>query len=306
MRRIFARSRLVAPFLLSERGALWLSRDLRGAGGEAGLGEGPRRVGRTLSGVVQGAELNGVALSAIAGGSVTLRDADAQQSSWTRCQLAGATLDGVAAAGSTWDVVDLSGASLSGLSGAGARFSLASFRGATLRDCDLRGAVFVLCDFTAAELVDVDLSGARLVGCEVEDATLSRVDLSGADLGGSSFQRALLEDVVLDDALARGADFRGALGLGDVEGLRAAGAQVGGGGLLRLWARLLGTGKDGHKRAVAATSATWAALAIALPLIFFGRAILWPVNPDQAPGQAGAEETVEEPEGPDEPADPAD
>lgn len=301
VRRIFARSRLVAPFLLSERGALWLSRDLEGAGGEDGLGEGPRRAGRTLSGVVEGAELADVALSALAGGGATLRGVGARGSSWTRCQLAGATLESVDAEDSTWDVIDLTDAQLAGLKGHQARFSLTSFRGARLRDCDLRGAIFVLCDFTSADLKDVDLTGARLVGCEVEDATLTRVNMQGADLGGCSFQRAWLEDVTLDGVLAAGADFRGALGVSEVDALRSAGARVGGGGLLRLWARIFGGTPETHGRALAATSATWAALAIAVPLIFFGRAVLWPINPDQAPGEEPYEEP-DEPEVPDAPA----
>lgn len=287
MRRIFARTRLEAPFLGSERGALWLTRDLRGAGGDTGLGDGPRRTSRTFQGTLHHPDLSGVALSAVRAERVAFSAPKLGGSTWTRCQLRGSVIEGGDAAGSTWDVVDLSNIRIQDLVASGARFSLCSFRDADLSACDLSGATFVLCDFTGARLSELDLSGATFVGCEVEDAQLRSVDLTGADLGGTSFQRALFEGCTLTDAVAAGADFRGAVG---VEA--PAGARTGGGGLLRLWSRVLGD----HNRALKATSATWAALAIALPLLFFGRAILAPVNPDEAPGQEHHEEPDEQPD----------
>lgn len=287
MRRIFARTRLEAPFLGSERGALWLSRDLRGAGGDTGLGDGPRRSSRTFQGTLHHPDLTDVALTAIRAERVAFSAPKLTGSTWTRSQLQGSVVEGGDATNSTWDVVDLTGVRIQDLAARGARFSLCSFRDADLSACDFTGATFVLCDFTGAKLSNLDLNDARFVGCEVEDAQLRSVDLSGADLGGTSFQRALFADCTLDGVVAAGADFRGALGV-----TPPAGARSGGGGLLSLWARLLGD----HDRALKATSATWAALAIALPLLFFGRAILWPVNPDEAPGEEPHHEEPEEPQ----------
>ena len=132
----------------------------------------------------------------------------------------------------------------------------------------------------------VDMEGATLVAIDWSFALLERVKLRGADLRGADLHGACLIDVDLTDADLRGADFRGALGFDKMAraALQARGAKVGGPSLALLWAGVLpGVGATHWRRVRRATSWTWAALALLLPALFFGRAILHPVDPDNPP-----------------------
>lgn len=297
MRRLFARIRLDAPFLYSERGALSLTRELASVGGGASeFGPDDRHVGLELVGE-HGARSRELLRCRGTGASFAAMELD--EATVSRSQFRRSTWSGCLAAGSSWDVVDLEGARLSEFAAPGARFALCSFRDAVLAGAKLSGTTFVLCDFSGADLSGVDLRGARLVGCDFEDAVLQGVDLDGADLGASSFRRALFLGGSQAVADASAADLRDAAGLSDASAaaLTAGGARTGGGRLYALWARALGaTDAAGHRRVLRAVATTWAAVAILVPALFFGRAILDPVDPDAPPG---TDEITE-----DEPVDP--
>lgn len=294
MRRTLSRTRSEAPFLFSERGSLALTRALRRVGGGAtDFGDEQEQSGLELRGSYSGRELAGRRFFGCEGSGGTFDALDLAGTGWARCQLRGATLKEVGAADSSWDVVDLEGAKLSGLRAPGARFSLVSFRDAVLTGCDLSSATFVLCDLSGARLEDVDLKGARFVGCDFEDAWLQGVDATGADLRSSTFGGAWLGGLTLTDAQVHDADFRRATGLDEHRRqlLVTGGARTGGGWLYRIWAALLA--KDGsaagHTRALRAVTATWTALAILVPVLFFTRAACNPAEPDYGPDVRAAE-----------------
>ncbi len=273
MRRILARTRTEAPFLFGERGSLAITRSLKQIGGKGTtFGDGPRHDGLTLRGE-HGPTLDGAVLSDIDGdgASLTLSGAGA---SWTRCSLRGATLKG-GLPESTWEVVDLTGATV-GAPMPASSFSLVSFRDAALSG-QLSGSTFVLCDFSGARLDDLDLSGCRFVGCDFEDAWLSKVDLTGADLRGCTLKGAALVDCATEGA--------------DLDG-----ARVGGGWLHGAWAKVLmkEPSAAAHRRTRRAVGLTWAFLAIALPVLFFLRAALDPVEPDYGPDLQAQEAEADE------------
>jgi uncharacterized protein YjbI with pentapeptide repeats len=217
-------------------------------------------------------------------------------STWTRCSLRGARVSGISAH-SRWDVVDLTGASFE-VTAPKASFTLVSFRDGEIQGAVLPEATFVLCDFSGARLTGVDLSRCRFVGCDFTDAWLEDVDLRGADLRGCTFQGAHV-GAALVDAIVEDANFRGASGLSetDLELLRTGGARTGGGLLHRLWAKALMTSPSaqGHRRVHRAVAGTWAAIVILLPVLFFLRAALDPVEPDYGP-DIQSSEVDEEPE----------
>jgi uncharacterized protein YjbI with pentapeptide repeats len=294
LRRLLSRTRSEAPFLFSERGSLALTRALRRVGGGAtGFTEEQEQSGLELRGSYSGDDLSERRLFACEGSGGTFDGLVLDRASWVRSQLRGATLKACSAEASSWDVVDLERASLDGLEAPAARFSLVSFRDARLTGCDLSSAVFVLCDFSGARLKDVDLTGARFIGCDFEDAWLEGVDATGADLRSSTFGGAWLGGLELTGARVDDADFRRAVGL-DVPRrklLVQGGARTGGGWLYRGWAALLaksGSSRE-HRRALRAVTATWTALAILVPVLFFARASCNPAEPDYGPDVRAAE-----------------
>lgn len=294
MRRTLSRTRSEAPFLFSERGSLALTRALRRVGGGAtDFSDEPEQSGLELRGTYSGRDLSGRRFFGCEGSGGTFEELELRGASWARCQLRRATLKALGAAGSSWDVIDLERATLDGVKAAGARFSLVSFRDAQLTGCDLYGATFVLCDFSGARLEDVDLSGARFVGCDLEDAFFDRVDATGADLRSSTFGGAWLAGLTLTDAKVDDADFRRATGLDEAKQklLSDGGARTGGGWLYRMWASLLARDGSaaGHRRTLRAVTATWTALAILVPVLFFTRAACNPAEPDYGPDVRAAE-----------------
>jgi len=294
LRRALSRTRSEAPFLFGERGSLALTRALRRVGGGAtDFGDEQEQSGLELRGRYAGRELAGRRFFACEGSGGTFEELDLVGASWTRCQLRGATLRQVRAADSSWDVVDLERATLDGLQAPGARFALVSLRDADLSGCDLSSATFVLCDLSGARLKDVDLTGARFVGCDFEGAWFEGVDATGADLRSSTFRDAWLGGLTLADAQTEDADFRRATGLDDAarQVLVRGGARTGGGWLYRLWARVLARDGSaaGHRRAARAVTATWTALAIIVPMLFFARAACNPAEPDYGPDVRAAE-----------------
>ena len=300
MRRVLFRTRSEAPFLFSERGSLALTRALRRTGGGAtGFSDEPEQSSLELRGSYSGHDLSERRLSACEGSGGTFEQLVLDRASWVRSQLRGATLKACRAEGSCWDVVDLERASLDGLRAPASRFSLVSFRDARLTGCDLSSATFVLCDFSGARLEDVDLTRARFIGCDFEDAWFDGVDATGADLRSSTFCGAWLGGVELAGARVGDADFRRAAGLDQDRRqlLVHGGARTGGGWLYRAWAALLAKSGSpkGHRRALRAVTATWTALAILVPVLFFARASCNPAEPDYGPDVRAAEGEPEDP-----------
>jgi|GEM_PF-1488989 len=297
MRRLMSLPRLATPFLRSQRGALSLVSAARGAGGGAtAFGDGLVQRGLQLQGEHAGLQLAGVEITDTAGEGATL-SGSLGGSSWRRCALAGTTWAAVDAAGATWDAVDLKGSSWSGGHAPHARLSHCSLREATLDGLDLSGAVLVLCDLSGARLSNCNLAGARLVGCDLTGARLQGCDLSGADLGASTLRDCSLVDCTLDGVVARGVDAGGLSGVTDAQRqlLADAGARARASLLYSLWARMLGGGAsaEGHRRTRVAVALTWAVLSTAVPLAFFARAALNPIDPDLHPGFVGNYEDEE-------------
>lgn len=266
MRRILYDVSRFAPFLRSERGALQIQRQVKAAAGD------PRSalddVGADGA-VVDGRTLDGASLS--------------------RWSARRATLTGFAGTGVTWQVLDADEATLRGWSLPEARLALVSLHRARLEDCVLDGAVCALCDFSAGRLKGVSLRGARLDACDFSHAVLEGVDLTGADLRCAVLRGAWLGGVTLEGADVRGADFRGVAGLGPEAraDLAGRGARVSAGWLYGLWARLLGGGDpprpERHGLVREAVRWTWAVGLTLIPVLFFLRAALDPVNPDEPP-----------------------
>ena len=309
MRAIFSSLRRHAPFLFSERGALSLTRSLSraGTGGGEGLSAGVNRGASGEGLAVQGLDLTHGTVADCALSRADLVEISAANATWTRTHLRRASLRDLDAPASTWTVVDLEGAAVHGAKLSGAAFQLCSFRDATLHTLDLAGSSWVVCDLTRASLTDVDFSDARCTGIDFQDAILQRVSFRGADLRGCLFSGAWCAGADFTGAAVGGADFRGAGGLTAAAraGLAARGARVGGGHLRRLFERVIGGGDPiaSQPRVRAAVGLTWALAALALPAVFFARAILHPVNPEAPPG---FEEPEPEPVDSAEPAGPAD
>ncbi len=280
MRRLFFDVTRVAPFLRSERGALQLG---------------------TLRGVEAMTSGPGLALADRLSTGASLSDFQAAGSTILRWRARGCTVIGMHSPGATWEVVDLERAVLRDVAAPDCHLSLVSLREATLVDADLSGSRLVLCDLGGATLQRVVLDGCRLNGCDATGAVFDGVSLANADLRGTVLRGAWLIGTDLGSADVRGADLRqAALGAEQRADLKRRGARVGGGWLYRAWARLLGATArpERHARARAAVTATWAALAILVPVVFFTRAALHPVNPEEPPFWEGVyEEPMDEPEG---------
>ena len=281
MRRLFFEVTRVAPFLRSERGAVHLASAAPTEPMSSGPGE--ERADRTSVGET----LAGLHL----GGSTLLR--------WMAAR---STLTDMDASGSTWEVVDLERATLTGLRAANARLTLVSLREARISGGDLSGARLVLCDLSGAMITGGSLRGARLNGCDLSGAVLDATSLEDADLRGAVLRGAWLCTANLAGADLRGADLRhAALTAEQRTQLQGRGARLGGGWLYRIWARVLGAASapERHTTVRAAVTATWATIAILAPVLFFARAALHPVDPDEPPFWEGEyEEPMDEGEAP--------
>jgi uncharacterized protein YjbI with pentapeptide repeats len=279
VRRLFFDVTRVAPFLRSERGALHLA-SLQ-AREPMTSGAGQTLADRDSA----GATLNNLEIA----GSTVLR--------W---RAPGAALIDVDSAGATWEVVDLERAVIRHVNAPDAHLALVSLREATLEDSDLSGSQFVLCDLGGATLRRVKLDGCRLHGCDASGATFDGTSFEKTDLRGTVLRGAFLVGADLSSADVMGADLRhAALSPEQRADLKARGARVGGGWLYRLWAGALGasTRPERHQRARAAVTATWAALAVLVPVLFFARAALNPVNPNEPPfWQHEGEEPEDQPQ----------
>jgi len=296
MRRLFSRTRFIAPFLFSERGSVQLTRALRSAGGgPAQFGEDLQQYNLQLEGKHEGCDLSSKLLSDCSSKQVVLNDLNLESATWRRSMLRAASIHRASAAESRWEVIDLDNAELAESDFQRSQFNLVSLRDATIGNVNLTDARFVLCDFSGARFADVDFSGAHFVGCDFEGAVFEKsVDFSGADLTGSHLQRAWIGGASFDGARLQDCDMRGALGVADGADLVRAGASYRPSLLGRLFEKLLGSDAAQHRRVLTATSVTWALLALLLPALFFARAIRNPVNPDQIPL---VEETGEEADG---------
>jgi uncharacterized protein YjbI with pentapeptide repeats len=295
MRALFSSLRRHAPFLYSERGAISLTRSLGGAGA-AGAGTLDAGDNRGISAEDSSAVdlvLTGKTISDCVLSGASLQTVAFEGSTCSRTHLRRATLTNWQGAGSEWDVVDIEGGALDTCSFEQSRWTLTSFRDAALREIQLSGSTLVLCDFTRAELTNADFSGARLSGVDFQDAVFRDVSFVGADLRGCLFTGAWCAGADFRDAAVDGADFRDVGGLDDTAraDLSRRGAFVGGGRIRGLWTRVLG-GADpatSQPRIRAAMGTTWVVLALLIPALFFGRAILNPVNPDVPPGAEQAQ-----------------
>lgn len=109
-------------------------------------------------------------------------------------------------------------------------FEAQHFRGQDFSRVDWRQANLTRADLRGATLVEARLSGATLIEANLSRADLSRADLTGVDMTGTDLSFARLTGANLrgvkglDRAQLRGASFVAARGVGDVEGLVAAGA----------------------------------------------------------------------------------
>lgn len=279
MRRLLFEVSQFAPFLRGQRGALQIQRALKVAAGNPEtdlddvLADGK---------IVQGRDLRGANLS--------------------RWRARGATFTGLQGAGLSWQVMDADGAVLRDCDLSGARLTMVSLRDADIRGVQLDGAALVLCDLSGSSMGGVSLAGARLNACDLTGAILDDVDLSGADLRGCVLRGAWLTGANLHDAKVGGADLRGCAGLStDARAdLAGRGARVGGGWAYRLWERVLGVGDSSapatHALVRSAVTWSWAVIASLIPVLFFLRAALNPINPDEPPFWEGSWEEPEEPE----------
>lgn len=287
MRRVFSSTRSVAPFLFSERGSVRLTSALRAAGKGGGPTKfGPESTQRNLSlrGEHAGEDLGGRLLCDCSGEGVRLTELKLDGATWRRTQLRGAKLKGLTAPNTQWQVVDLTGAQIEGGDYVSARFNLVSFRDAQVSGADLSGATFVLCDFSGARIKDTNFSQAQFIGCDFEAAVFeSAVDFSQADLGGCQLNRSWIGGANFSGADLNGCEFSGSLGARDGNALRAAGASYRPSRLGLVFQRILGSSANHHRRVLAAISLSWALAAIALPALFFTRAISNPINPDELP-----------------------
>ncbi len=289
MRRLLTRSRHEAPFLYSERGTLSLTAALQGTGGRgSALVDGPEQRGLTLRGEQPALDRAGVRFEDVDAAGCVARGWNAADGRWTRCRLQRATLEGLDAPCSHWEVVDGTGLTARGGSVAGGHFALVSLRDADLSELDASGATFILCDFSGARLSGVDLRGARFVGCDFEGAHLDGCPLDGADLGGAGLRRSAFRGCSLEGVEWSGADLRGVAGLSAAEltAVRAGGGRAAPGRLYQLWSRVLGGSASpaSHRRILNAVGATWGLLGFALPILFFVRAIVAPIDPNMQPG----------------------
>ena len=278
MRRLLYEVTRCAPFLRSERGALHIQRTTAKASGDPtkDLDDVDAR-----GGTVDGRDLEGASLSR-----------------WSAC---GATLRGIRGDRVSWSALWADGAHLVDWQITNAHLAMVSARESRLQNVELDGVRAALCDFSGATLDGVSLRGSRLDGCDFSGAVFLDVDLSEADLRGCVLRGAWLSGAKLDGARVVDADLRGAAGLGpDARAdLARRGARVGGGWLYRLWGRLIGGGDpprpERHTVVRAAVTWTWTGLAVLLPVVFFLRATLNPVNPDEPPFWEGSWEEPEEP-----------
>jgi len=107
------------------------------------------------------------------------------------------------------------------------------------------------------------------------------------------------EGAQLPDPQSMG-EHRGASGLDEaaLTALKGDGARTGAALLVGLWSKVLmkEPSLQAHRRVRKAVSGTWAAFAIALPVIFFARAAMSPAEPDYGPDMRQSYEAPEEPE----------
>lgn len=185
----------------------------------------------------------------------------------------GATLHGCDFGASTWSGVDLGSAHV----------DLCRFDGATLKDVHAVRSSWIAVDLRDAQLVRADLRGAVLLVCDLRGVEFDRVDLRDADLRGCDLRGAIFIDTKTDGVLWEGADLRGTLG-GPARG-SAPGARTGGSFATWVYGSLSDVGGPAHRWRRAKGIASWIAfgLAVLLPLIFFGRALLYPIDPDAPP-----------------------
>lgn len=298
MRRLFSLTRTVAPFLFSERGSIQLSSALRLPGEPAtSFSEDPIQRGLNLQGEHSDVELSGRLICDCSANRFHLSKGNLEGATWRRAKLRAARLDELSAHGSRWEVVDLTDAQISGGHYSEGRFNLVSFRDARLSGVDLSCATFILCDFSGARFTDVTLEGAQFVGCDFEAAVFeANVNFSGADLSGNHLGRTWLGGADFTGATLNGCDFSGCLGGRDGDALRQAGAIYRPSRIGLLFQRLLGAGASHHRRVLGAISLTWAVLAVAIPGLFFARAINNPINPDELPFVESEEPGTEEAE----------
>jgi uncharacterized protein YjbI with pentapeptide repeats len=296
MRRLFSRTRFVAPFLFSERGSVQLTRALRSAGGGAKeFDEGLHQKKLQLEGEHRSHNLTARVFSDCSSLQLRLLDCQLTGATWRRSLLRGAELRNLEATESRWEVVDLEGASILDGKLNSSEFQLVSFRDAEFKNSELRGSRFILCDFSGAHFEGVDFAEAHFIGCDFEDAIFEEgVNFSNADLTGSQLQRCWVGGATFVDAILDECDFRGALGAVNTKALVEAGATYRPGLLGSFFQRVLGREANQHKRVLLAVSLTWAFVALALPGLFFARAINNPVDPDQLPFVETTEEASEE------------
>ena len=285
MRPLLSRARDLAPYLFSERGVVQLTRGLaRLGGGATNIGDQPVQRGLELRGKISQKTLTHGLLSDGRGTALELESCRLDSSTLRRWDLRRAALVDLDASNSSWEVVDLEQARLSSCRWAGARVQLTSFRDSELDGCDFSTVTFVLCDFSGATLRRINFSGASFVGCNFEGTVFEEdVRFVDSDLSGASLRDAWLGGADFSGAELRDADMRGCLGAKETESLRNAGARLRPSRLGTILAGILGADGSAHRRVLAAQSMIWAALCLALPVLFFARAISAPVDPDQLP-----------------------
>jgi len=264
-----------------------LTSSLRAAGkggGATKFGPEPAQRNLSLHGDYVGEDLSGRLLCDCSGEGVRLNELKLEGATWRRTQLRRAGLKGLEAASTKWQVVDLTGALIEGGDYTSAGFNLVSFRDARIDGADFSGATFVLCDFSGARFTNTSFCQAQFVGCDFEAAVFeSDVDFSEADLNGNQLNRSWIGGANFSGADLTACHFSGSLGARDGQALRAAGASYHPSRVGQLFQRVLGSSAAHHRRVLGAISLSWALLAIALPGLFFARAISNPINPDELP-----------------------
>lgn len=166
--------------------------DLRGADLSGANLAGAHLLGTSLTDAnLQGADLRGAVLTGVSLSGANLDGAHLENVKLVGVSLRTAGLRGTqlrdaiaTCSGCDFTRMDLRGQDLHGIALSGANFN-----GADLRDANLSGVRFSGADLSGANLSGADLTGAVFVGCDINGVNLSGAKTAGFTMRGSSLER---------------------------------------------------------------------------------------------------------------------
>jgi uncharacterized protein YjbI with pentapeptide repeats len=127
----------------------------------------------------------------------SLRDLEAADATFTRCELDGADLSGADLGGAQLDYCSLSRSRLEGAAGTDlehAELRVRTWSGSDLKRARCERSACTGCTFTTGSLAGVSFDGAILTDC-----IFSALDVAGADLSGATLEGTELEDLEHSD-----------------------------------------------------------------------------------------------------------